>query len=128
LNNWSIAKELIFLQIYHYSKMVFIMLKRIFFCLCLTGLVQVTLPYSATATQTTTATTMLGGVDNLPQHVLTQLFRLAGEHYRMSYSDASSAYLRGSLIMFETPGPNGEPAVMMDLDGNCLLAVILDML
>lgn len=104
------------------------MLKRIFFCLCLAGLVQVTLPYSATATQTNTTTTVLGGVDHLPQHVLNQLFRVAGEYYRLSYSDVSSAYQRGVLIMFETPGPNQERAVMMDLDGDCILEVIVDWL
>lgn len=104
------------------------MLKRIIFCLCLTGLVQVALPNSANATQTNTTTTMLGGVDHLPQHVLRQLFRIAGQHYRLSYSDVSSAYQRGTLIMFETPGPNQERAVMMDLDGDCILEVIVDWL
>ena len=102
------------------------MLRRIIFCLCLMGMVQAGLPIQAEASQT--VITLTGGIDHLPQHVQNQLFRVAGDYYRMSYQDARSAYLKAELIMFETLGPNGERAVMMDIDGNCLLSVIIDIL
>ncbi|MEM0997011.1 MAG: hypothetical protein AAGN35_08030 [Bacteroidota bacterium] len=101
------------------------MLRRIVFCLCLLGLVQIAAPTQLNASQT--AVTILGGVDHLPQHVVGHLFREASDYYRLSYLDVTAAYQKGELVMFETTS-NGERAVMMDLDGNCLLSVIADIL